>query len=180
MPRISLPEEIPGIRGLLNFKPSTGGKLMAMFQELLRGPGPLSVVDRERIATHVSRFNQCEFCFRSHAATVQALESEAGTGPAGADPTSAVSGRVTGPDAKLEALLRLAEAVARGGGQVSDNHVASARAAGADDEEIHDTVLIAAAFCMVNRYVDGLAAITPQDDATYAVMGLRLATQGYR
>jgi len=166
MPRIKLPEEIPGIRGLLNVKPVTGGKLMELFQELLRGPGPLSFVDRERIATHVSRVNQCEFCFRSHDATVRAFEADEGT-------TAPVT-------PKIEALLRLAEAVARGGNQVSDQHVEVARQAGADDEEIHDTVFIAAAFCMVNRYVDGLGAITPDDDASYYdAAGVRLATQGY-
>lgn len=165
MPRITLPEEIPGIRGLLNVKPATAEKFSEMFQELLRGPGPLSFVDRERIATHVSRVNQSEFCFRSHDAAVRALEADEGT----AAPVTP----------RLEALLRLAEAVARGGNQVSDQHVEAARQAGAGDEEIHDTVLIAAAFCMANRYVDGLGAITPHDDATYDAMGLRLATQGY-
>ncbi len=165
MPRITLPEEIPGIRGLLNVKPATAEKFMELFQELLRGPGPLSFVDRERIATHVSQVNRSEFCFRSHDAAVRAFEADE-------SPTAAVT-------PKLQALLRLAEAVARGGNQVSDQHVEAARQAGAGDEEIHDTVLIAAAFCMANRYVDGLAAITPDDNATYDAMGVRLATQGY-
>jgi hypothetical protein len=69
--------------------------------------------------------------------------------------------------------------VTRGGRYVTDVLVAAARAAGAGDEEIHDTVAIASAFCMVNRYVDGLGAITPSDDAAYEAMGAYMAADGY-
>jgi hypothetical protein len=58
--------------------------------------------------------------------------------------------------------------------------VEAARQQGATDMEIHDTVLIAAAFCMYNRYVDGLATWQPTDEAMYAQMGQQLATEGYR
>lgn len=169
MPRIDLPVELPGITGLFNFKPTTGVKLREMFHELLRGPGPLSFLDRERIAARVSKVSRCQYCFRSHDAAARALEAGAGGESSTAD----------GSDLKLSALLRLAEAVALGGDQVSDQHVESARLAGANDEEIHDTVLIAAAFCLANRYVDGLGAITPDDDAAYDAIGLHLATNGY-
>ena len=57
--------------------------------------------------------------------------------------------------------------------------IARARAEGATDVEIHDTVLIAAAFCMFNRYVDGLATLTPADPAAYDDMGRRMAEHGY-
>jgi len=62
---------------------------------------------------------------------------------------------------------------------VTSETVKNARAAGASDEDIHDTVLIAAAFCMLNRYVDGLGAITPSDDAAYDAMGIQMAAHGY-
>ena len=81
--------------------------------------------------------------------------------------------------AKLQALLRIASAVTHSGRAVTTEHVADARAAGATDVEIHDTVLIAAVFCMVNRYVDGLAATAPADPAVYAAGGQRLITEGY-
>jgi len=58
--------------------------------------------------------------------------------------------------------------------------VALARSHGATDIEIHDTVLIAAAFCMYNRYVDGLGTWQPQDKTMYAEMGRHLAEHGYR
>jgi alkylhydroperoxidase/carboxymuconolactone decarboxylase family protein YurZ len=81
--------------------------------------------------------------------------------------------------AKLKALLAIAAAVQRGGLQVTDEHIARARAAGASDLEIHDTVLIAAAFCMMNRYVDGLATIAPEDPALYAAGAQHLVKEGY-
>jgi alkylhydroperoxidase family enzyme len=81
---------------------------------------------------------------------------------------------------KLKALLRIAGNVREGGGQVSSQDVDLARSHGASDLEIHDTVLIAAAFCMFNRYVDGLATWAPDDDASYEAMAVRLRDQGYR
>jgi alkylhydroperoxidase/carboxymuconolactone decarboxylase family protein YurZ len=82
--------------------------------------------------------------------------------------------------AKLKSLLRIAGEVQRGGKNVTAESVEAAREQGATDMEIHDTVLIAAAFCMYNRYVDGLATWQPKDDAMYTDMGKHLATQGYR
>ena len=57
--------------------------------------------------------------------------------------------------------------------------VDAARKEGATDLEIHDTVLIAAAFCMYNRYVDGLGTIQPDDPAFYHDRGARVARDGY-
>jgi alkylhydroperoxidase family enzyme len=81
---------------------------------------------------------------------------------------------------KLRALLRIAGLVQQGGKQVSADDVAKARAEGATDVEIHDTVLIAAMFCMFNRWVDGLATPAPDDPAQYAAMADRLVTFGYQ
>jgi uncharacterized peroxidase-related enzyme len=172
MPHIPLPNDPPGIRGLLVYKPATGTKIAQLIHELLRGPSPLSAADRERIAAHVSRLNECEFCARSHTAAQRHLDHHT----ANAEPGLG-SDEVTSP--KLAALLRLAEAVVPGGHYVTEDEVASARSAGNNDEEIHDTVLIAAAFCMLNRYVDGLGAITPHDDDTYDAMGAQMAAHGY-
>lgn len=80
---------------------------------------------------------------------------------------------------KLKALLRVAAAVQQGGLAVTDAHIEAARAAGADDVEIHDTVLIAAAFCMFNRYVDGLATVSSPDRADYADVGRMIVDHGY-
>ena len=80
---------------------------------------------------------------------------------------------------KLKALLVIAGQVQRGGKQVTTEAVARARDLGATDLEIHDTVLIAAAFCMFNRYVDGLATTQPRDEAMYRERGKRIAREGY-
>jgi alkylhydroperoxidase family enzyme len=80
---------------------------------------------------------------------------------------------------KLKALLAIAGKVQRGGKNVTAEDVAHARSLGATDLEIHDTVLIAAAFSMYNRYVDGLGTWQPEDQTMYATMGKHLAEHGY-
>jgi hypothetical protein len=77
------------------------------------------------------------------------------------------------------ALLNVAGKVQQGGTNVTSSDVDAARAAGATDVEIHDTVLIAAAFCMCNRYVDGLGAVTPDDPEGYAQTADVIVTHGY-
>jgi hypothetical protein len=69
--------------------------------------------------------------------------------------------------------------VQRGGREVSDANIARARAEGATDVEIHDTVLIAAAFCMYNRYVDGLDTWQPTDPELYRERAHLLVEHGY-
>jgi hypothetical protein len=66
---------------------------------------------------------------------------------------------------------------------VTPEQIAPAPEAGASDKEIHDTVLIAASFCMLNRYVDGLGAWAPQGrqfqiDFTEARLALKLDPSG--
>ncbi len=80
---------------------------------------------------------------------------------------------------KLRGLLVIAAKVQEGGRSVTTADVAAARERGATDVEIHDTVLIAAAFCMFNRYVDGLATWAPTDPGAYEEMGRRIVERGY-
>ena len=80
---------------------------------------------------------------------------------------------------KLKALLVIADKVRQGGKYVTPEHIAHAKRHGATDKEIHDTVLIAAAFSMYNRYVDGLATWAPDDPAMYRESGKHLAEVGY-
>jgi hypothetical protein len=79
----------------------------------------------------------------------------------------------------LKSLLAIAGKVPKGGKQVKSEDIARARQHGASDKEIHDAVLIAAAFCMYNRYVDGLATWAPDDPDLYRENGRRLAEEGY-
>jgi len=165
----------PGILALFQFRPETAAALTGLGNALLRGPGPLPLGDRELIAAFVSRRNACAFCEQSHAATAAAQRpgGMAGVSAALDDP----AGPAAGP--KLAALLDIAAAVQLSGAAVTDELVMAARDAGATDTEIHDTVLIAAAFCMFNRYVDGLAAPAPDDPGAYAGMGAHIAAHGY-
>jgi uncharacterized peroxidase-related enzyme len=175
MPHITLNSSEPGIRGLLLFRPETAQPLSELTEVLLRGPGTLTRGERELIAAYVSGLNDCRYCTGSHSACAaaqlpggMALVQQVRAGPGG------------GPvPAKLKALLRIAAAVQRSGLAVTAEDVAGARAEGATDLEIHDTVLIAALFCMVNRYVDGLGTVAPDDPARYAAGAQRLITQGY-
>jgi len=172
--RIALPETgPPGMPGLLAFRPGSGAALAGFMQHLLRAPGPLPPAWREAIGAHVSRHNGCGYCGGVHTATACAVAGDDALAAAVDDPAA------PGVDPRLAPLLDLAAAVADGGHAVSDAHTAAARAAGWDDGAIHDAVLVAAAFCMVNRYVDGLGAPTPTDPAFYRRAGERLAAHGY-
>ena len=174
MAHINVPEGVPGIRSLVMFRPETGKPLYDLAQVLLRGDSPLTSAERELIAAYVSSRNHCGFCMNSHAAAARelygedrAVVDEVLANPEGADLSD-----------KMKALLVIAGKVQINGRQVSQEDVDRARAQGAIDKEIHDTVLIAATFSMFNRYVDGLASWTPEDPATYEEMGRRMA-KGY-
>ena len=175
MPHIDLPKEYPGIRSLFVFRPETAAPLNALVQTLLHNPHPtLSPGERELIATHVSSLNNCKYCAAVHGAIAKHhLHDENVVQQVKANPeTAAVSN-------KLKALLKIAGRVQRGGKEVSAPDVEAARKEGATDIEIHDTVLIAAAFCMFNRYVDGLATWAPDDQEVYDRMGKQRAEEGY-
>ena len=175
MPHISLPEGIPGISSGFAFRPETARPMRELAHVLLHEPSTLSPAERELIATYVSSQNDCFFCQTSHGAAAAAhLGEKAGT----VEEVKHDFMRA-GISDKLKALLVIAGQVQQGGKHVSSESVQKARELGATDLEIHDAVLIAAAFCMYNRYVDGLATWQPRDPAMYAAMGEHLAAHGY-
>ncbi len=175
MAYIALPEVIPGIRSLVMFRPETGKHLYELAQVLLRGDSPLTSAERELIATHVSNRNNCKFCMNSHAAAARVLYSDESK-----IVDCVIDDVTTAPVSnKLKALLNIAGKVQLNGKAVAPEDIDAARKFGANDRDIHDTVLIAATFSMFNRYVDGLASLTPNDPAEYAEMGRNMATIGY-
>ncbi len=174
VPHIDLPP-LPGIAGLLAGHPETAGPLNSLAEALLRGPSPLTPAQRETIAAYVSRRNDCTFCAETHGAVARHLARDGGSGPHPA-PAGDESART---DPQLRALLAIAEKVRVDGRSVTTDDVERARAAGADDRAIHDTVLIAAAFSMFNRYVDGLDTLTPTEPAQYERRARNLAENGY-
>ncbi len=175
MPHINLPAGIPGIRGLMMFRPETAKPLNEIVDVLLRGPHSLSPGERELIATYVSSENDCRYCQTIHGAIAahhlggnEDLVLAVKRNPE----TAAVS-------AKMKALLAIAGKVQQGGKEVQTADIERAREQGATDLEIHDTVLIAAVFCMCNRYVDGLATWAPDDPAFYRQRAAMVARDGY-
>ena len=174
MAYIQVPEGVPGIRSLVMFRPETGKHLYELAQVLLRGESPLTAAERELIAAYVSYRNECMFCMSSHAAAARCLYGNDST------IVDDVLKDMQQADVskKMKALLNIAGKVQILGKEVSEDDIAAARVLDANDREIHDTVLIAAAFSMFNRYVDGLASLTPTDPEVYAEMGKRMAN-GY-
>jgi uncharacterized peroxidase-related enzyme len=175
MAHINLPDGIPGIRGPMMFRPETAKPLNELANILLRGPHPLPLGERELIATYVSAQNDCRYCQTIHGAiAAHHLDGDEKLVLAvKADPGSAAI------SPKLKALLAIAGKVQHSGKDVTTEDVERARLEGATDLEIHDTVLIAAFFCLCNRYVDGLATWTPDDPDFYRQRAAKVATEGY-
>jgi uncharacterized peroxidase-related enzyme len=178
MPHINLPSEIPGIGSAFAFRPATAKPMRELANILLFEPGPnasLSSRDRELIASYVSSRNSCHFCQASHGAA--AANHEGGS----KELVESVCGDLESAEIsnKLKALLKIAAHIQGDPKTLTPELVEKARQQGATDLDIHDTVLIAAAFCMFNRYVDGLATWQPREDSAYTAMGKRLAENGY-
>jgi uncharacterized peroxidase-related enzyme len=175
MAHIHLPDGLQGIRAAMAFRPETAKPLNELAEILLHAPNSLTPGERELIATYVSTLNDCYFCQTVHGAIaaahlhgdeelVRCVKLDFGQ--------AAIS-------EKLKALLAIAGKVQNGGKQVTKADVEVARRRGATDIEIHDTVLIAAAFCMFNRYVDGLDTWQPHDEELYRQRGKKTAKEGY-
>ncbi|RFM27157.1 carboxymuconolactone decarboxylase family protein [Deminuibacter soli] len=175
MAHINLHNDLPGIRGLMEYSPETARPLNDLAEALLRADNSLSRGERELIATYVSSLNDCFFCQNVHGAiaghylncdipAIDAVKQDYLSAPL---------------SAKMKALLGIAALVQKGGKQVTTAAITAATEAGATEKEIHDTVLIAAAFCMYNRYVDGMATWAPQNRQFYVDRAPQRAAEGY-
>ncbi len=171
MAHIHVPDGLPGILGPMAVSPESAEALRELVEVLLRGPNTLTSAEHELIATYVSSQNDCCFCQLSHgAAAAEHLDGNC-------ELVDRVKSNYATAEIseKLKALLTIAGKVQKGGKHVTTEDVERARTLGATDKEIHDTVLIAAAFCMFNRYVDGLGTWQPTDSLTYREMGRTIA-----
>lgn len=174
MPHIPLPEHLPGITGLLEYRLDTAMPIRELTQLVLRGESTLTQGERELIAALVSSRNCTNFCNSAHTKAADLLLGENKT--AAAVKTDIETAPVS---EKMKALLQIAALTQQSGRAVTPEAVARAHAAGATDREIHDTVLIASLFCLYNKYVDGLATVTPTDPAYYDTLGDRIVNRGY-
>ena len=174
MPYIPVEEHLPGITGLLEYRKDSAEPIRELTQFLLRGPNTLTEGERELIATAVSNGNECTFCTAAHTAAADRLLGETET-------TSIIKKDIDSASlpAKIKALLTIALMVRESGKSVTADAIQKAKDEGATDIEIHDTVLIAALFCLYNRYVDGLATALPGDNNYYQTLAERLTTTGY-
>ncbi len=175
MPHIDVDPNLPGIRQLMAFSPETAEPMGKLANLMLRTNEGLSMAEREMIATYVSNLNDCFYCQQSHGAIVTCylddndnLIEEVKKDYEHADISD-----------KMKALLSIAGSVQKGGKYVTEHQIEKAKEEGATDRDIHDTVLIAAMFCMFNRYVDGLASNTPTDLSSYPLRAKQIATHGY-
>jgi uncharacterized peroxidase-related enzyme len=178
MAHIEFSEGLPGIRGPLAYSPETTKPLGDLVELLLHGPHTLTPAEREMIATYVSSQNDCYYCQTCHGATAA---QHLGGSPADYQLIDHVkhSYEAAPISDKIKALLAIAGTVQQGGKHVGAQDIARARQCGATDKEIHDTVLISAAFCMFNRYVDGLDTWQPRNPEMYREIGEQTALQGY-
>lgn len=175
MAHIELPEGLPGIRGPMALRPETSKPLNELAEVLLRSENSLTRGERELIATYVSYLNDCFFCQNAHGGLAQHYLS---------CDLEQMDKMKMNPEAapisdKMKALLTIAASVQKGGKHVTSEQIEKAKSIGATDLEIHDTVLIAAAFCMFNRYVDGLETWAPQDRMFYVNRAKARAEEGY-
>jgi uncharacterized peroxidase-related enzyme len=169
MPYILVEEHLPGITGLLEYRKDSAEPIRALTQILMRGPSTLTEGERELIATIVSHSNECKFCTSAHAAVTDLLLGESSTAQC-----VKVDIETAPVSEKMKALLTIAKQVQQSGKSVTSESIQRAKTAGATDTEIHDTVLIAALFCLYNRYVDGLATIAPTEPEFYQSLAKRI------
>ena len=176
MAHINLLKDLPGIRGPMAFRPETAKPMNELAEILLRDDNnTLSRGDRELIGAYVSSLNDCFFCQNVHGALAQHyMECDMQF----IDDIKK-DFQLTPISKKLKTLLAIAGSVQKGGKFVTKDQIDSAKKEGATDKEIHDTVLIAASFCMFNRYVDGLATWAPANRQIYIERAKRRAEEGY-
>jgi len=176
MAYIDLQNDLPGIRGPMAFRPETAKPLNELAEILLHSEdNSLSRGEREMIGAYVSSLNDCFFCQSVHGAMAQhyfqcnvqfidAIKQDYKSAPV---------------SDKFKSLLSIAGSVQKGGKHVTEQQVENARSLGASDREIHDTVLIAAAFCIFNRYVDSLNTWAPHNKQVYIGRAAMRASEGY-
>lgn len=191
MAHIEFTPGVPGIRGPMLFSPETARPINDLANILLRTNASrpdqtLSMGERELIGTYVSALNDCHFCQTIHGAIASHhLSDDRNGGGTALRPdwslVQAVKGNYEQADIspKLKTLLAIAASAQQGGKHVTPEQVAAAHAEGATDRDIHDTVLIAAFFCLCNRYVDGLATMTHYDEDLYRQRAAHVAEAGY-
>lgn len=174
--------DVPGIGAAIRLTPALGLHLRGLADALLVDDFPGATLDRaerEMLATAVSAANDCFFCMDSHNAHASALLEKSGATEAVPLLDMLNVGSSEGFGDKMRALLRIARTVRRAPRDLTADDVAAAIAAGAADADVQLAVLIAAAFSMYNRMVDGFRARTAPSVDAYRARAEEIAAYGY-
>lgn len=175
MAHIAVSEELPGLLGLFAYRPDTARPLLELIQALMEGPSTLSKGERELIGSLASAANDNEFCTQAHGA----FAATSLTGGAEAVGKAHENPGATGQTPRVQALIDIALATGQSGQSVTTDLVQQAYHAGATEQEVHDSVLIASTFALFTRYVDGLDTASPSDPSWYDGMACQLSRGGY-
>lgn len=175
MSYINLLNDQPGIIALMEQYPETAKHLNALAESLLSiETETFSKAQRELIASYVSFLNNCIFCSESHAAVADYHAQNQGM-------SRKVWQDIDSQDEALKSLMVIAKKIQEKSSDLSIEDFNKAKLHKFTDRDLHDLVLISSAFCMYNRYVDGLGTFTPPPgDKCYISIGERLALQGYQ
>jgi uncharacterized peroxidase-related enzyme len=156
MPRLSTLPQNATLIDLLKTYPVGARIIGPMVQEALRGPSPLSVQQRELLATYVSGLNACHYCHGAHHHIAQAVGVDG----------ALLDAALENPDApqvepRMRPVLRYAQKLTVSPSTLTDADAQAVRAAGWDDEALHSINLVVAAFNFMNRYVEGAGLPLP-------------------
>jgi len=177
----SLPDA-PGIRAAIGLTPALGNHLLGLADALLVDDFPGATIDRaerEMLAEAVSAANDCFFCMDSHGAHAAAVLEALGATDRLPLVDEIKLGSFERFTPRMRALIRISRTVGRNARELTAEDVAAATAAGATDGDVQLAVLIAAAFSMYNRMVDGFRARTPVDLGMYRARAAQIAEVGY-
>jgi AhpD family alkylhydroperoxidase len=174
--------DVPGIGAAMRLTPGLGVHLRGLADELLVNDYPGATIrrdQRETLATAVSAANDCFFCMDSHGAFATALLEKQGAVELAPLLDEVKRGSSDGFDPKMRAQLHIARTVRRDPLALDAADVDAAHVAGATDGDVQLAVLIASAFSMYNRMVDGLRARTAPTAEAYRDRASEIADNGY-
>ena len=174
--------DVPGIGAAMRLTPGLGVHLRGLADEVLVHDFPGATLrrdQRELLATAVSAANDCFFCMDSHGAFVAALLEKSGAPELLPLIDAAKSGSTDGFDPKMQALLHIARTVRRDALALTVADVEHAHSAGATEADVQLAVLIASAFSMYNRLVEGFRARTPASQDVYRSRATEIVSHGY-
>ncbi len=176
MPTFPSLGDTPDLATLYRRFPDSFAPLLDYHDRVLRDPSPLTVAERELIATYVSGLNACAYCHGSHRLAaevfgvnpdiIEALLSDAG------------NNRV---EPKLKPILAYVEKLTRNPARLTDTDAKAVYSAGWSEQALFDAISACALFNLMNRMVAGSGiTVDPllEGEADRVARRERMATPG--